>query len=144
MRTQLASIVLAMQLTAGIAYSAEVDYQFQADSLAALEKPKTAEPLTIAFVDRVWATPGVEQSSENLLPPIKIDFENSPRFRGFRIEASEDCRDVGTCLRYSRVGLEWLDDVAWPLTRELYHLGRPYYRGDDRTEFTFGLITLQR
>jgi hypothetical protein len=144
MQTQLASIVLAMQLTAGIAYSADVDYQIQADSLAPLENPKSAEPLTIAFVDRVWATPGVEQTSKDLLPPVKIDIEHPPRFRGIYIEAAEDCRDTGTCRRYPHVGPGWLDEVAWPLTRELYGLGRPYDVGDDRTEFQFGLVTLQR
>jgi hypothetical protein len=39
---------------------------------------------------------------------------------------------------------EWLDDAAWPRTRELWGLGisNTYY--DPRMQFTFGGITLQR
>lgn len=119
----------------------DVCYKLNADALNAAETNVSLAPPAIVISDRVWAAPGVEQTTEDLLPPVKFDITGKPRLR---IEASEDCRDIGTLMRYPHVGPQWLDDVAWPLTRQLYGLGRPYYDGDDRTEFQFGLITLQR
>ena len=115
----------------------DVAYQLNDKPLATFEEAKTAEPFKIAITDRIWAAPGVEQTSKDLLPPVKFDSQRPHRIH---IVAAEDCRDSGTCLRYPHVGPECLDDVAWPLTRELYGLGRPY---DDQEESTFSGPTLQ-
>ena len=143
MRIKLASIVLGSLLTAPFAYSAEVACQLDTKSLSANESTKTVEPAPLAIVNREWAIPGVEQTSKDLLPPVKIDIASPPRLR-FCIESAEDCTDVATCLRYPRVGPEWLDEVAWPLTRELYGLGRPDYPYCDQQVFWFGGVGLQR
>jgi hypothetical protein len=120
----------------------DVCYKLNADAFNTAETRVSLAPPAIVISDRVWAAPGVEQTTEDLLPPLKFDVTGKPRLR---VEASEDCRDIGTIMRYPHVGPEWLDEVAWPLTRKLYGLGRPYYDGgDERTEYTFGLITLQR
>jgi len=119
----------------------DVDYKLNTDTLNHAEIKVSLAISPIVISDRVWAAPGVEQTTKDLLPPVKFDFAAPQRPR---IVAAEDCRDFATMMRYPRVGPEWLDDVALPLTRELYGLGRPYDDGDDRTEFTFGGITLQR
>jgi hypothetical protein len=117
MRIKLASIVLGAVLAPQFAYSADIAYQLETANLATSEPTKMAEPVKLAIVNREWAVPGVEQTSQDLLPPIKLPYVGTPRVR---IEASEDCRVADTCLRYPHVGPQWLDDVAWPLTRELW------------------------
>jgi hypothetical protein len=117
MATKLASIVVGMMLATQFAYSADVAYQLNTVIMQASEPSKIVEPAKLAIVNREWAVPGVEQSSQDLLPPAKFPYTGPPRLR---IEASEDCRDADTCLRYPHVGPQWLDDVAWPLTRELW------------------------
>ncbi len=133
-------------LLASDGWSDDVKYKLNADKLNCTETETSVSLASPAIVisDRVWAAPGVEQSSKELLPPVKIDFTEPPRIR---IVASEDCRDIGTrlCYPHPHVGPEWLDDVAWPLTRELYGLGWPYDgRNNDFNEYRFGLSTLQR
>jgi hypothetical protein len=131
----LASLIATTGLASDVVY--KLDERFVARPEASI----SIEPGEFKIADRAWAAPGVEQSSKDLLPPVDFDYTGAPRLR---IEAAEECSDTGTRLRYPHVGPEWLDDVAWPLTRELYGLGRPYDGGDNRTEYTFGLITLQR
>jgi hypothetical protein len=135
---------IALNLTCFVAstgLASDVMYKVDEKIFAIPQASISIQPGDFKIVDRTWAAPGVEQTSQDLLPPIKYDFTAAPRLR---IEAAEDCTDIGTRLRYPHVGPEWLDDVACPLTRELYGLGRPYDGGDNRTEYTFGLITLQR
>jgi hypothetical protein len=141
MRIPCASIVLGSLLAAQFACAADVTYKLDTKGLTADEPTQKAEPAKLTIVNREWAVLGVEQTSQDLLPPVKFPCTGPPRIH---IEASEDCRDIGTCLRYPYLGPEWLDDVAWPLTRELYGLGRPAYSGDDQQVFMFGGIALQR
>lgn len=121
MRIQLAGIILGSMLVAQFAHAADVAYKLDTNGLTATEPTKMSEPPKLAIVNREWAVPGVEQTSQDLLPRVKFDFAGPPRLR---IEASEECRDIGTHLRYPHVGPEWLDDVALPLTRELWSNAR--------------------
>jgi hypothetical protein len=104
----------------------DVGYQMNDSPVAAFEEPKLDKPFAIVITDRVWAAPGVEQST------FRYDFKNPTRSH---IEA--DGRRAGDCA--------WLDDAAWPLTRELYRLKR-----DDEVfcpdvcqqKFTYGGVTV--
>jgi hypothetical protein len=91
----------------------------------------------------VWAAPGVEQATEELSPPKKFDGTAPKRLQ---LEAAEGCRDADLLRTIDDMngGPEWLDEVAWPRTRDLFGLGRPWYRTDDRQVFMFGGIALQR
>src|SRR5262245_7725436 len=109
MRIQFASIMLGSMLAAQFAYASDVAYKLDTKGLTADEPAKLAEPVKLSIVNREWAVPGVEQASTDLLPPVKFPYSGPPRIH---IEASEDCRDAGLCLRYPHVGPEWLDDVA--------------------------------
>jgi hypothetical protein len=135
----IALILVDVIASAGLA--SDVVYTLDNESFARSEASISIQPGEFKIADRAWAAPSVEQTSEHLLPPVNFDFAAAPRVH---IETAEDCTGSGTRLRYPHVGPEWLDDVAWPLTRELYGLGRPYDGGDNRTEYAFGLITLQR
>jgi hypothetical protein len=119
--------------------AADVDYQLDMTSLTLGDSPPFDEVRPIEFEERVWSAPGIEQTSQELLPPKKFDFQAPKQLR---IEAADGYRG-GTGYLISG-GPEWVDDAAWPLTRELYGLGRPLYEGDTRTVFTFGGIGLQR
>jgi hypothetical protein len=74
-------------------------------------------PLTrdsIALQDRTWATPGVEQATLPLGPPTTFDFARGATYR----------------FHFDGDGPSWLDDVCFPLTRQLFHsceLPRPYF-----------------
>jgi hypothetical protein len=136
--------ISAVGFVASLGLASDVAYRLGIENLPRVEEPTAIQPPAIKFADRVWSTPGVEQTSKELLPPQKFDL-TAPRAFRIRIEAAEDCRDVGLNCRYPHGGPEWLDDVAWPLTRELYGLGFPAsYEYDSRKEFTFSGIVLQR
>jgi hypothetical protein len=128
-------------MIASTGLASDVVYKLDEKIFARPEALISIQPGEFKIADRTWAALGVEQTSQALLLPVSFDFAAAPRFR---IEAADDCTDIGTRLRYPHVGPVWLDDVAWPLTRELYGLGRAYDSGDNRTEYRFGLITLQR
>ena len=109
--------------------ASDVGYQLNNKALTALEGPKATDPAPIAIIDRVWASPGIEQAYGDLTPAREFDFAAPTRFR--IVHADED------------EGPQWLDNVAWPRTRELYGLGTPRWHVD-RDRFTFGGITFQR
>lgn len=115
MRLGFTSILPGIVLAAQFAYAADVVYKLDTKGLTGDEPTKKAEPVKLVIVNREWVVPGVEQTSQDLLPPVKFDFAGRPR-----IEATENCRDFGTRLRYPHTGPDWLEDVAWPLTRELW------------------------
>jgi hypothetical protein len=136
-------LVFVLTLVSRIGFSEEVDYKLLLTSISAFNEQNIDEPFSIAVRDRVWAAPGVEQTTKELLPPRRFD---AAAPRRLRFEAAESCRDVGIHRMIDAMngGPEWLDEVAWPLTRELYGLGQPPYPYDDRQTLTFGGITLQR
>ena len=119
--------------------AADVGYQLDTKSLTPVDLPQFVEVRPIEFEERVWSAPGVEQTSMELLPPKKFDFQTPKQLR---IEFDDRYRGGGGYLIGG--GPEWLDDAAWPLTRELYGLGRLPYEGDARAVYTFGGIGLQR
>lgn len=142
MRALIANVLLmiAFALANQRAIATDVGYQLDAKPLAAAEESNVEEPFAIEFKERVWSVPGIEQTSKDLLPPKKFDFKAPKQFY---LEAADACRTNTSYLISG--GPEWLDDVAWPLTRELYGLGRPPYEGVTRDAvFTFGGIGLQR
>ena len=115
----------------------EVSYQLELQTTAINVDNDSITRDSITLQDRTWATPGVEQSTSPLLPPRTFSFTEGPRFR---IEPSEGCR----CdFQYSS-GPEWLDDAAWPLTRELWNLGLPRSPWDNHYEFSFRKCVVQR
>jgi hypothetical protein len=135
---------IALNLVCYIAssgFSSDVAYKLDESTFARPEASISIHPCEFTIVDRTWAAPGVEQSSQDLLPPIKFDFDAAPRIR---IVHDAVCTDTSLRLDHPHLQVrpEWLDDVAWPLTRELYGLGRPYDGWDNNSDFTFG--TLQR
>jgi hypothetical protein len=108
MRIETASIALAIVLAAQLAYSADVAYQLNTESLPANEPTKTTKPTLLTIVNREWAVPGVEQSETELPPAREFDFDKRPYVR-FEV--------VGRGYSTTIPGPHWLDDVAWPRTR---------------------------
>jgi hypothetical protein len=122
-------VAIAVLPRVGIA--TDVGFKLDARNFTAIEfeEPKREELTGIEIRDRVWAAPGIEEAYGPLEPPRKFDFSAKQRFR---IEGR------------GSLPPQWLDDAAWPRTRELWGLGisNTYY--DLRMQFTFGGITLQR
>jgi hypothetical protein len=82
----------------------EVTFQFEmqiATSNADAESPKLG---SVEIQDRAWATPGVEQATFPMTPAMPFDF-TGPQTR----------------FRFDGDGPHWLDDVCFPLTRQLFH-----------------------
>jgi hypothetical protein len=103
----------------------DVGYELDTMKLEMADKQNSTQPTALEFKDRTWATPGVEESDYPLERSSKFDFHTSQRLR--LVFKGED------------EGPSWLDDVAWPRTRQLFH---PKY--DNRQVFCFGGIALQR
>src|SRR4051794_24796240 len=93
---------------------ADVTYQLELQVSASnvdCDAPKLG---SIEFQDRTWATPGVEQTTLPLDPARPFDFVRHSQHR----------------LHMDGDGPYWLDDVCFPLTRQLFHtceLLRPYF-----------------
>jgi len=87
----------------------DVEFQLHGDATISnkidgslLEQP------AMKLVDREWNAPGIEQAAQPL-PPLAQD-DQQPNLR-FHL--------VGD-------GPYWLDNVAWPRTRELFHAAAEY------------------
>lgn len=136
-------VLVTLEFVATRVEAGDVDFKLGIKESAAVSESTTIRPPTIVVADRVWAAPGVEQTTNELSPPTKCDFTIRQRFR---IEMAEGCRSAG--LNTMRCGgPDWLDDVAWPLTRELYGLGQSgevFCQNYCQNEFAFGGIRLQR
>jgi len=81
-----------------------------------LEPPTAASvgDAAIEFEDRVWAVPGVQQ----LVP--KSDLVVAPwSASGLRLELNT-MRDSYEMPRYAVRLPQWVDEIIWPLTRELW------------------------
>jgi hypothetical protein len=109
MRTELASIILGIAVAAQFAYSADIAYQLDVESLKSHEPTNAEELGKLTIVNREWGARGVEQS-ETELPPIR-EFDFAKRPRRLRFEFVERGGSVIV------PGPHWLDDVAWPRTR---------------------------
>lgn len=129
MRARIVGLLLAMNFMPQFGSATDVGYRLETHCFTAIDEPKVGELSSIEIKDRVWAAPGIEDSFRQLEPPRIFDFQAKQRFR---IEGPGGSPP------------DWLDDVAWPRTRELWGLGRSDVDGDPRMEFTFGGITLQR
>jgi len=82
----------------------EVTFQFELQipaSNADTESPKLG---SVELQDRSWAAPGVEQATCPLAPAKPFDF-TGPQTR----------------FHFDGDGPRWLDDVCFPLTRQLFH-----------------------
>jgi hypothetical protein len=128
MRTLRSLVLSTICFIPSIGVAFDVGYQLNDKPLAALEEPKAADPVAIAITDRVWAAPGIEQAFSDLAPAREFDFAAPMRFRIVHVGESE--------------GPQWLDDVAWPRTRELYGLGQSRAHNEQH-EFWSG-VTHQR
>jgi hypothetical protein len=122
----LSLLSLLPQIEIGLA--ADVAYQLELTDNAVVDTPRI-DRSSIEIKDRVWTAPGIEEAYGLLETPRTFDFSAKQRFR---IEGR------------GSLPPQWLDDAAWPRTRELWGLGisNTYY--DLRMQFTFGGITLQR
>ncbi len=137
MRALTSFTLFAACFAPNVGWAADVVYKLNADPLVPREEPSISQPAALAIVEREWAAPGVDQSSIDLLPPRKFDFTAPRRF----------CLENAPDTPWPHItdgGPQWLDDAAWPLTRELFGLGRPSCACDDTQVFTFGGIALQR
>lgn len=94
--------------------AADVAYQFELQVSTSNVDSDSIKVGSIGLQDRTWATPGVEQATLPLGPAKQFDFATA-------------------CPRPHNLfgdGPYWLDDVCYPLTRELFHtceLPRPYF-----------------
>ena len=98
-----------------------VGYQLDAAKLEA-DAPSIDLQVGVPLKDREWVTPGIEESDYPLDQPCAFDFCGPRKFRLVAEGMSE--------------GPSWLDDVAWPRTRQMF---RPTCE-----VFSFGGIALQR
>jgi hypothetical protein len=83
------------------------DVSFQLDAQVTVLNVDS-ESLTresIEFQDRAWAVPGMEQASQSL-----------PAAKTFNFASNS-----GPHFRFAGDGPTWLDDVCFPLTRQLFH-----------------------
>lgn len=129
MRMLIVCWILVVSLAAHHARAGgDVDYQLDAKSFAATEEIAGTLRTPIEFKDRAWAVPGVEESDIRLDRSENTGYLRSHRLQRIRLERE------GTC-----DGPSWLDDVAWPRTRQMFH--RAYY---EEQIFCFGGIALQR
>jgi hypothetical protein len=124
-----------MALSTRFVFAADIEYKLKDLAIEKVNEQEQAKPLTIAFKDRVWAAPGIEQANAELAPPRAFDFKGP---RQIWIESAHGCGRV-----MQSEGPQWLDEVAWPRTREMYYLGFSSVH-DNRKEFTFGGAPLQR
>jgi len=126
------TFTLALAFMPKAAVAGDVAYRLDTQALVAADESKMLKLEGIELRDRVWAAPGIEETNSELDPPQKFDGKAAERIRIVH--------------RGETTGPVWLDEVALPRTREMYGLGRNYddWEWDNRQEFTFGGITLQR
>src|SRR4051794_19877705 len=115
MRVQSCGLLLTMTLLSQLVSATDVGYELSTDDLASIDPTQSMEPAKITFVNRTWAASGIEQADRVLLPPQKFGARKPVTFRievGEVRGSSDDTRP------------QWLDEVAWPRTRDMYGLGR--------------------
>jgi len=144
MRTLRSIVLSAYCFIPIVGVASDINYQLNNKALVAVEESKLPDSVEVSITDRVWAAPGIEQSNNELLPPRQFDLADVKAAEHFQNEHPTIRGGRAFCHHDPCEGPQWIDEVAWPRTRELYGLGQPYYGGDTRTEYTFGLITLQR
>lgn len=82
----------------------EVAYQFELQIPTSNTDGEAPRLGSVELQDRTWATPGVEQATCPLIPAKPFNFASpQPRFH------------------FDNDGPYWLDDVCFPLTRQLFH-----------------------
>src|SRR5215213_873342 len=86
MRVHFCGLVLAIVLGPQTGSATDIGYQLPTDDLAAVDATQPVKPFEIAFVNRTWATPGIEQAERELLRPRKFD---ARKLKSFRIEVVE-------------------------------------------------------
>lgn len=121
MQTLRAALLSALCLIPSISLASDVDYQLNNNALTTINQPKTPEPPALSIVDRAWNVPGVEQSLEENELVEKSGLH-------LRLETS-------FCARLSptrNVSLpQWINELVWPLTRELWTRSDGTLRGFD-------------
>ena len=120
-----------------VSYKLDLNESNNTVTTASLDLPK------IAIADRAWAAPGIEEARSELLPPRPFDLGEAKAIERYQIERSVSISGFKVHSQGPREGPQWIDEVAWPRTRELYGLGQTC-QYDKRKEFSFGGITLQR
>jgi hypothetical protein len=136
MRTQLV-VAWAICAIASTSQAADIEYRLNITDLKEVEQAPILQPLSIKLVDRAWSTKGVEQTCRPPEPPRKFEFKVTFPFCGRPVVAlGREWENVD--------GPHWLDNVAWPLTREMFGLGQPPSQSDGRNQWSFGAIVLQR
>ncbi len=63
MKTILVPTILAATFVAARALAGDVAYQLETKPLRSIEQPTLAQPLTVAFEERIWALPGLEDAA---------------------------------------------------------------------------------
>jgi hypothetical protein len=116
MRTQIVAWMLTALCVAQVSVASDVGYELETESLKSVQEQSDGETPRIQLQDRVWAAPGVEQAHSKLPPRRTFGFQSEQRFR---IEGMPGD------------GPEWVDDIAWPRTRELFgrSIEEPFYCG---------------
>jgi hypothetical protein len=117
MRVSGAIATAAVYLLAMRAFASDVDYQLQIATSTTIETPNTIVPPALVIADRVWVTPGVEQSLKGLPPSPPLDARGPQKTR---IEAAPRSRWPVSRTEFVADPPAWLDDAVWPLTRELW------------------------
>lgn len=123
MRTILASILVSLFIAASRALAGDVAYQLETTTVNAAIVRGSVTPNVIEVLDRIWEVGGVEDSQQVLEAPKKFESLTAQQFR---------------------TGPTWLDEVAWPRTRELFGIRYSPGESDSRQVFYFGGIALQR
>jgi hypothetical protein len=132
MKQQIA-IMFALSAGAACPASADVEYKLSVDALATQPGTEVGELVGFEFDDRTWAVKGVEESDRPLPHPSWSETQtHAPRFR---------CEPAGGChtsyLVQQPYRPNWLDEVAWPRTRQWFHR-------HEQMEFNFGGIVMTR
>jgi hypothetical protein len=101
MRLHLAGLVVTIGFLSEAALAGDnVAYQLETKKLAAVDGPKLAEPLTVQFKDRDWATPGLEEALGDQ-----------------EVCGAGRCREI----RLPKPKSASLENEVWPRTLELFY-----------------------
>jgi hypothetical protein len=105
MKTQIVTWVFATVCLARVGAASDVGFQLETEKLQTFKESTNSESPNVELLDRVWAAPGVEQAYSTLPPARKFGVQSKRRLRieGMPGDAPE-----------------WMDDIAWPRTRELF------------------------
>lgn len=123
MRSVLASILVVLCIAAPRAPAGDVAYQLETTSVNAAIVRDSVAANEIEVRDRIWEISGVEDSQHVLEPPKMFGSLTPEQFR---------------------TGPTWLDEVAWPRTRELFGIRYTQGESDNRQIFYIGGIGIQR